>query len=208
MGHDQDHPLDCTTNHTACTDNTDLNVSITAHGLAPKLSGVVTQYLSGNGSWLALPSGGYPYICLQDQKAQNTHGGTFTAGAWRTRDLTVEQSDAGAHCSLAANQFTLSAGDYVILAAAPTWHVGYQQVKLYNATDAADLIIGTANYAGEGAFMSGAFMGMVFGRFTVAASKALEIQHRCSQTRANDGFGAKCNWTTEVYTQVQLWKVA
>ena len=30
------------------------------------------------------------YAIIADQKAQNTAGGTFTSGAWRTRDLQTE----------------------------------------------------------------------------------------------------------------------
>lgn len=32
-------------------------------------------------------------VILQDQKAQNTDGGTFTSGAWRTRDLNTKVTD-------------------------------------------------------------------------------------------------------------------
>jgi len=39
-------------------DNTDLNVSTSAHGLTPKLSNVSTEYLSGTGVYSTPPSGG------------------------------------------------------------------------------------------------------------------------------------------------------
>lgn len=38
-------------------DNTDLNASATAHGLLPKLSNVVTEFLNGQGGW-TVPAGG------------------------------------------------------------------------------------------------------------------------------------------------------
>jgi hypothetical protein len=37
------------------TDITTLNAATTQHGLLPKLSGTVTQYLTGNGTWVAVP---------------------------------------------------------------------------------------------------------------------------------------------------------
>uniref|UniRef100_A0A6M3K0V9 Uncharacterized protein n=1 Tax=viral metagenome TaxID=1070528 RepID=A0A6M3K0V9_9ZZZZ len=40
---------------TAPDDNTDLNVSVTSHGLSPKLNNVSTYYLSGTGVW-SVPS--------------------------------------------------------------------------------------------------------------------------------------------------------
>jgi hypothetical protein len=58
---------------------------------------------------LALGGGGgtsYDYIEIQDQKAQNTNGGTFTSGAWRTRDLNTLVEDDGDHCSINYLAFT------------------------------------------------------------------------------------------------------
>jgi len=40
------------------------------------------------------------YILIRDVKASGAHGGTFTSGAWRTRDLTEETSDDGGHAGL------------------------------------------------------------------------------------------------------------
>lgn len=39
-------------------DNTDLNSTVSAHGLAPKLSGNATQFLNGIGTWTVPPSAG------------------------------------------------------------------------------------------------------------------------------------------------------
>lgn len=145
------------------------------------------------------------YINLQDQKAQNTSGGTFTSGAWRTRDLNTEVSDVGGLCSLASNQFTLSAGTYVISAYIPTHRTDRNQARLYNVTDAAVVLIGTSNYASGGDNVnSPAF---VRGVFTIGSGKALEIQHQCATTVATYGFGVEANFATEVYTVVELWKI-
>ena len=60
---------------------------------------------------LAAGAGGkfasYALIC--DQKASSADGGTFTNGAWRTRDLNTEISDADSIVIIARNQFTLAA---------------------------------------------------------------------------------------------------
>jgi hypothetical protein len=40
-------------------DNTDLNVSITAHGLVPKAPNDIEQWLRGDGSWSTIPYDGY-----------------------------------------------------------------------------------------------------------------------------------------------------
>ena len=135
MGHDQDHAMDDTTNHTACTDNTDLNVSITAHGLAPKLSGVTSQYLSGNGSWLALPSGGMTeaFISLYrtnafDMAAANTwYDFPWNVASGCKKNITHDAAGAN------PEQLILPAGTYVFtyrLAADNAGVSGYYSARL------------------------------------------------------------------------------
>lgn len=148
-----------------------------------------------------------PYVKLTETQAANTQGGTFTSGAWRTRTLNTEDSDVDAVCSLAANQFTLTAGTYRIQASAPAFFTNPHQAKLRNATAASDILIGTSETSG--ATGNGATTrSFVTGQFTVAAAQALEIQHQANTTKATDGFGAACNFgVSEIYTVVELWKV-
>lgn len=145
------------------------------------------------------------YALLQDQKAQGTHGGTFTSGAWRTRDINTEVSDANAIVTIAANQFTLQAGTYRISASAPAYTGGTHRIKLYNITDAADEAgcLGTSEYYGT---PNRSFLG---GAFTIAGAKVFEIRHYTSSTTATYGFGYAANIAgyVEIYTQVEIWKV-
>ena len=53
------------------------------------------------------------YVKVSDVKAYNAYGGTFTQGAWRTRDINTEDSDASSICSINSNQITLAAGTYI-----------------------------------------------------------------------------------------------
>ena len=146
------------------------------------------------------------YIHLQDQKPNNTGGGTFTAGAWRTRVLNTEVTDQPAACSLAANQFTLLAGTYIIYATAPGLRVDNHKAKLRNITDGSDEIIGTSEFSNSGVYYANT-VSIVSGLFTIASSKVFEIQHRCGTTDGL-GFGNAVNFNViEVYTDVQLWKV-
>ena len=146
------------------------------------------------------------YICIQDQKAQNTNGGTFTSGDWRTRDLNVEQSDSGGHASVASNQITLAAGTYICSARAPAAACEHQVARLYNVTDAAVILSGTSRYLSTGDTALG--VSEIHGKFTIAASKVIEVQHYCSQTRNTNGFGVASNLAVEIYTVIELWKVA
>jgi hypothetical protein len=147
-----------------------------------------------------------PHVILEDQKAQNTSGGTFTSGADRTRDLNTEVYDPFGLCTLSSNQFTLSAGTYYIDATVPCAGVDRNQAILYNATGTAQITRGTSSVA---PFTTTAqSVSYIRAVFTVAASQALEIRHRCQTTGTTVGFGVESNFGTERYTRVCLWRIA
>jgi len=147
-----------------------------------------------------------PYVCVRDKKALGTKGGTFTSGAWRTRDINDEQADTAGICSLASNQITLAAGSYRCMISCPSHRVRRHQTRLYNITDAAVLLLGTGEYARDDTY--GTTRSFVVGRFILVAQKTLEVQHRCEVTRANDGFGVQQNFTDEIYTVAEFWREA
>lgn len=150
------------------------------------------------------------YVLVQDEKAQNTDGGTATSGAWETRTLNTEVSDPDGVCSLASNQITLEAGTYECVISAPTWRTGRHQIRLQNVTDSTTVLTGTTEYSSN-IDSAGSFGPMtrsiIVGRFTIAASKALEVQHRVETTRATNGYGVAANFTTEVYTVAQFTRI-
>lgn len=191
-------------------DNTDLNATTGHHGLLRKLSGTASEYLDGSGAFSTPPGGGgtsMSYVLIRDEKTQNTNGGTFTSGAWRTRDLNTEVSDTDGVATLSSNQVTLSAGTYVCRIICPAAHCAKNQARLQNVTDATTVLIGSSNYTGPANTDITLNASVIVGRFTIAASKALEVQHQCQTTRSSDGFGVAANFTTEVFTVAQFWKV-
>ena len=145
---------------------------------------------------------------IRDEKSSNTQGGTFTSGAWQQRDLNTIKTNEITGASLSSANITLPSGTYYIKASAPASEVSSHQAKLYNTTDSSDVIIGTSqhnrsdnNYATS--------RSNVIGRFTISGEKVFMIAHRCSATRGTDGFGVACNFSVvEVYSDVQIWKVA
>jgi hypothetical protein len=136
---------------------------------------------------------------IEDQKAANTSGGTFTSGADRIRDLNTEVSDLSGLVSLSSNQFTILAGTYDIEWEAPGREVGLHQSFLYNVTDATEVKRGSSESSPVGASVTRST-----GRAIVAitSSKAFEIRHRCGTTASTSGFGIANNFGTEVYTRV------
>jgi hypothetical protein len=190
----------------ATSDITTNDVSTSKHGFAPKLPNDAAKFLDGVGAY-SIP-GATNYLNYQDQKAQNTAGGTFTSGAWRTRTLNTEVADTGGYGTLASNQITLTAGTYLISASAPAYLISARhQTRLQNVTAGTTLLIGTSVYAPTISANTVMTRSEIHGVFTVAAGQALEIQHICQATEATDGFGAAANFTTEVYTVVELWKI-
>lgn len=175
--------------------------AVTAGKLAATLD------LSAKTVTLAASAKAEDYIEIRDEKAANSAGGGFTSGAWQTRTLNTESSDAGNNASLSSNQITLAAGTYVCDIICPAAFCNAHKALLYNVTDAADVLIGTSEWSGTGATIQTS--SHITGRFTIAASKALEVRHRCGTTRATDGFGIPSNLDskTEVYTVARFWKV-
>ena len=150
-------------------------------------------------------SAALPLLHVRDEKAQNTSGGSFTSGAWQTRTLNTVKTNEITGASLASNKITLPSGTYEIDAAVPGSSVDRHQARLYNVTDSAVVIVGKSSMATNAQGMT--TDSLVRGRFTLAGTKDLRIEHYC-QTTYGAGFGLACNFTTEVYAEVLIRKVA
>ena len=158
---------------------------------------------TGNGGG----GGAEDYILIRDEKPSGTRGGSSTAGVWQTRDFTIVNEDDGGHASLASNQITLAAGKYKVKAHAANFTGISHQIKLYNVTDASDIVIGTSEASNSGGIMQ--TRSFLEGRFTIAASKVIELQHRCDLGVTVRGLGEKCTFgVIEVYAAIEFWKEA
>lgn len=150
----------------------------------------------------------YNYCKVQDVKTAGTAGGGFTSGSWQTRALNTLSNYffIGGSPSLSANRLTLPAGSYRCLISAPAYIVVRHKIRLRNVTDGTTVLVGTSEVSNSSALVT---RSLIQGNFTVAASKELEVQHRCQTTRATDGFGLECNFDEEeVYTVAEFWRLA
>ncbi len=150
-----------------------------------------------------------PVLHVQDQKTSGTEGGTFTNGAWRTRDLNQSVKNTITGASLSSNQITLPAGTYRITGSAPGFGVARHATRFYDITNSAVVISGTSEYAGTTVIQSRSFIKKVI----VAATEVIfELQHRCATTRATNGLGigAGVSFTvaTEIYADVFIEKIS
>ncbi len=178
-------------------------------GIAGANYGTSGQVLTSGGA-SAAPSwadaAGISVARVTDTKTAPTAGGTFTSGAWRTRDLNTEEDPDGI-VTIASNQFTLGAGTYLIQWSAPALVVERHQTRLWDVTGATNLAQGSGEYADPTGGVQNRSMG--FDIVTLTANNTFQIQHRCSATRNTNGFGTSVNLgDDEVYTMVTIFKLS
>lgn len=142
-------------------------------------------------------------VIVRDEKAQNTHGGTFNNGAWRDRDLNVLSQSSGAGASLSTNTLTLPAGQWLIMWQAPAYATGRHQSKL--------LVDGATSIYGSSAYLFGAAstqtLSQGFAVLDKNASFTIKVQHQSELTFATQGFGYAANFGTEVYSELVAMRI-
>ena len=176
-----------------------------------------------NGSWVDISgsstAGTTKCAILEDQKPSNTNGGTFTSGAWRDRTLNSE-TDPQSFVTLDGGNvyFSLAAGTYEIDWSAPATMVDKHQTRLMFATNTGfssgvGYVYGSSEYVDQNEDIN-ADCTRYFGTTvkTITETTYFKIQHRCTTTKPNDGFGTPNNFTgdsqVEVYTQVKIQDLA
>ena len=175
--------------------------------LAIGSTGNVLTVAGGVPTWAAPSATAIQVLSVSDSKANATDGGTFTAGAFRTRTLNTVLLNTISGASLASNQITLPAGTYFLQASAPAYKTNSNNLRLYNITDSSEIALGANNYAGTTNEI--AATALLNCTFTIAASKALELQHYGAVTQSSNGFGVSGNLgLNEIYAQLSIIKVA
>jgi len=202
-----DDPTFNTLTLTASTGSTINTQDILALDYAAGNNGQVLGVVAGALSWVSQVSGG-DYVILADEKATSTGGGTFTQDAYRTRDLNTIVADSGNNVvSLAANVATIAAGDYIVYVTAPARRVGthYGRVNIDSGTTYHSMSTAISSSSDNTESLSGGFF-----LISEAAQFTLSIEHKCSTTYADAGFGGSTSQAdqTNVFTQVLMIKIA
>ena len=147
------------------------------------------------------------YILVIDQKPAGTPGGTFTSGSWEVRDIQTTVADTGSLITgLGASILGLTAGTYRVRISCPANNVTRHQARLYNLSDSAVELVGTSETTNAAGIVT---RSLIEGRITIASAKGFSIEHRCSSTRATDGYGVAANFgEAETYTVAEFVKEA
>jgi len=178
-----------------------------AAGGDPGAGGINATGYKLNGVALALAP---KFALFENQQANNTaFPTTFTTGSWQTYPITTEVSDPDGIASLSANQITLGAGTYTVLWDAWGTRNSYTATlgsRLQNITDTATIGRG-AQKTGNGSGVGGDNIGPA-GQltFTLAGSKAIELQVYMSGTGTWNTGSALNSGAVEVYASIQIIK--
>ena len=159
---------------------------------------------------LSLAAGGAfanALLHVRDEAPSGT-GRTVVVDAYGTVTLNTVLTNQISGASLSGNQITLPAGDYFVWSRAPIYQTQRARSKIYNVTDAVNLITGASAFC-PCSTETASVDCICGGRFTLSATKIIELQRRCQSNNggAQAGGIAASFGDTEVYAEVYIWKV-
>jgi hypothetical protein len=176
-------------------------------GYTGQSSGYFTFNASKAPSLVSIPSLRKRIAYLSDVRANGTAGGTNAAAVYNTRVLNTIVDSAGVVTSLTTNQFSLSAGRYMIQASAPAYTVGVHRTRIRNITDGTTAILGQSGYTNAGAD-NAMVLSTLAGEIVLTTTKTFELQHYTQSSVANNGFGRPTSsGESEVYSIVTIEKI-
>ncbi len=145
------------------------------------------------------------YAVIQDQKANNTAGGTNTQDAWTTRDLNTEVADPDGIVSISSNKFTLGAGNYLVKWKSSFYRVNQCQTRIYDVTNSAVAAVGHHEYFYYPDKVGGDASGI--GRLTPTGSTEYRLEYYNTDSNSGSGLGtAYDNGVIEVFATVEIYK--
>ena len=139
---------------------------------------------------------------VRHELASGTNGGDSVVGI-NTQSINTVMTNEITGASLSSNQITLPSGTYYIDCDIASNGASKSQGYLYNVTDSSNEVIGNSGHANTGSPSI-----LIKSRFTISAQKVFEIRFNAESAKTGTGLGAASSVTTEVYTDVKIWKVA
>jgi uncharacterized delta-60 repeat protein len=142
-------------------------------------------------------------VFITDTKSIGSNGGTFTAGSWQVRDLNTISS-VNNSIAIAQNQIIIQPGTYTFRISAPAYRVGLHQIRLQNVTENQTLAYGASAIANANGSIT---FSTLEANITVTKVTNLQVQHRCTTTEENDGYGIAGGFGDEIYTTVKIMRI-
>lgn len=143
---------------------------------------------------------------LQDQKANNSNGGSAITG-WQTRTLNTSVLDQ-IGVGLATNQFTLPAGTYHVQISTPACQVNNHRCRLYNVTSSSTVLLGTSECAQNSNPSNMSNRSFIDAYFTSVSSATYRVDHYCNTAFATQGLGMNAtSGDVEIFTTVKIIKI-
>ena len=142
---------------------------------------------------------------FNETQSAGTAGGTFTTGSWQTRVLNTTVVNNIASCSLATNAVSLPAGTYYMRAIAPAFQANEHQIKIYNNTDATDVVLGGQSYGAS--TVEATTFSEAIAVVTITGTKSFLVQHRCAATKASNGLGTAIAWSNCIFARFEIRRI-
>ena len=156
----------------------------------------VTRLASGTAS------GGI--FIASDTKSNGTGGGNSVSGT-QTRTINTVTKNTIAGASLAGNQITLPAGEFLVYASATAYRCNAHQAWLTNVTDTTNDIIGGTEYANATNLVSNRTF--INGPLSLSGEKVFSMTH-FTQTVGVSGLGsAASSGQGEIYSKIEIEKI-
>ena len=185
------------------------NEKVLAEGQLCYLSATnVVQYYDG-AAWATVgPASSNQVAVFNETQSSGTNGGTFTSGSYVKRTLNTTVVNQITSCTLTSSVISLPAGTYLVYATAPAIEVNNHQTRLRNTTDSTDIQFGSTEFAGATVNIAQT-RSEIQTVFTLTATKNIELQHQCQNTRSTYGLGESAAFgNNEIYSQITITKIA
>ena len=170
-----------------------------------------TDFVSGNVLTAAQLNGvvdNFADIAIfNETQASGTNGGAFNSGSYVKRVLNTTVVNNITGCSIASSVITLPAGTFILEAKAPAFLVVSHKTRLQNTTAGTTIQLGSSEVCSD--LDSVSTSSFLYAYFTLSVSSTLELQHRCTTTKATNGLGYPASFgDSEIYANVQITRVA
>lgn len=147
-------------------------------------------------------------LWVRDEKSSGTAAAALTASTWNKRELGTTTTNGISGATVTSSVISLPAGTYdvsafAMLANLTTDSVGHQ-IRVYNTSDSALIAKGNSAWVSTGNTSATPSM-ITNGRFTIAATKNIELQHWTGGN--NPGGKAVTTGSVECYAEIFFRKI-